>query len=127
MSETLTHGIRIRVTPEFLPEQSDPEAERYLFAYHIDIRNESEGSVQLLKRYWRITNGRGEVEEVRGDGVIGLQPTIHAGESFSYSSGCPLDTPVGTMEGEYTMQGETGETFAVQIGVFTLALPGSLH
>ncbi len=123
----MSQAIRIHVTPEYLPEQSDPAAERYLFAYHIEIENQGDKPVQLLRRYWRITNGRGETEEVRGDGVVGLQPLIHPGESFRYSSGCPLETPVGTMEGEYTMRDAAGEEFIAPIDVFRLALPGSLH
>ncbi len=123
----MSQAIHISVTPEYLPEQSDPGAERYLFAYHIEIENRGEQPVQLLRRYWRITNGRGETEEVRGDGVVGLQPLIHPGERFRYSSGCPLETPVGTMEGEYTMRDADGREFIAPIGVFRLALPGSLH
>lgn len=127
MSDTRTHGIRIIVEPEYLPQQSDPDSQRYLFAYHITIHNEGEESVQLIDRHWRITNGRGEVENVTGEGVVGLQPVIHPQESFRYSSGCPLDTPVGTMEGHYTMQRSSGERFEANIDVFRLALPGSLH
>lgn len=127
MSDTHTQGIRIVVAPEYLPQQSDPDSQRYLFAYHIEIHNEGEHTVQLLDRHWRITNGRGEVELVNGEGVVGLQPVIHPQESFRYSSGCPLDTPVGTMEGHYTMQRSDGERFDAAIGVFRLALPGSLH
>ncbi len=127
MSDTVSNAIRVKVTAEYLPEQSDPESERYLFAYHIEISNEGEQSVQLLSRHWLITNGRGEVEEVRGDGVVGLQPTIHPGESFRYTSGCPLETPVGTMEGSYTMLTADNVRFDAKIGVFRLALPGSLH
>ncbi len=127
MSDTCTRGIRIRVTPEFLAEQSQPEADRYVFAYHVDIRNEGDEVVQLIDRHWLITNGRGEMEEVRGGGVVGLQPVIHPGEQFRYSSGCPLDTPVGTMEGHYGMRTADGEDFKARIGVFRLAQPGCLH
>ena len=127
MSDTLTDGIRVRVRSEYLPQQSDPEAQRYLFAYHIEISNESPRKIQLLEREWIITNGRGEVEKVQGEGVVGLQPEIHPGESFRYSSGCPLDTPVGTMEGHYLCRDEDGRRIEVRIGVFRLALPMSLH
>lgn len=127
MSDTLTRDIRIQVQPEYLPEQSDPAAERYLFAYHVRISNQGRETVRLLSRRWEITDGRGDVEEVTGDGVVGLQPTIEPGESFDYSSGCPLTTPVGTMHGHYVMQAESGERFNAMIGVFRLAAPGSLH
>lgn len=127
MSDTTTRDVRIQVTPEYLPQQSQPEADRYLFAYHIEISNQGKDSVQLTDRQWLITNGRGEMEEVQGQGVVGLQPVIHPGESFSYSSGCPLDTPVGTMEGFYGMQTTHGETFRARVGVFRLAQPGMLH
>lgn len=127
MSETLTHGVRVSVRPEYLPQQSHPGAGRYLFAYHVRIRNEGEQTVQLLSRRWLITNGRGQSEEVVGPGVIGEQPTLAPGEAFDYSSGCPLDTPVGTMQGHYVMQTPDGSTFHAIIGVFRLAAPGSLH
>lgn len=127
MSDTTTRGVRIQVTVEYLSEQSQPHANRYLFAYHIEISNLGEQSVQLIDRHWLITNGRGEMEEVRGAGVVGLQPHIHPGESFRYSSGCPLDTPVGTMEGFFGMQDAQGATFKARINVFRLAQPGALH
>ena len=127
MSDTRTQDIRIQVTPEYLPEQSAPQDSRYVFAYHIEISNHGDKPVQLIDRHWLITNGRGEMEEVHGSGVVGLQPVIHPGEHFRYSSGCPLDTPVGTMEGHYDMQTTEGERFKARIGVFRLAQPGSLH
>ena len=127
MSDTRTRHVRIKVTPEYLPKQSDPEQPRYVFAYHIQIINEGDVQVKLIDRCWLITNGRGELEEVRGAGVVGLQPVIHPHESFRYSSGCPLDTPVGTMQGHFTMQLENGERFEANIDVFRLAAPGSLH
>ncbi len=103
MSETLTRGVRIIVRPRYVPEQSDPAAGQYLFAYHITIRNEGEDTVQLLSRHWVITNGEGRIEEVRGPGVVGYQPVLKPGEEFQYTSACPLDTPVGTMHGEFQM------------------------
>lgn len=127
MSETTTRGIRIQVVPEFLPQQSDPESGRFLFAYHIEIENTSQHTVKLLSRYWLITDGESHQEEVSGDGVVGLQPTLAPGERFSYSSGCPLPTRVGTMEGHYLMSTADGDTFQARIDPFTLAAPGSLH
>ncbi|MGJ8670560.1 MAG: Co2+/Mg2+ efflux protein ApaG [Oceanococcus sp.] len=127
MSDTSTQGIRIQVVAEYLPEQSQPQRDRFVFAYHIDIGNHSDHVVQLMDRHWLITNGRGEMEEVRGSGVVGLQPIIHPGEHFRYSSGCPLDTPVGTMEGHYDLKTGDGEIIKARIGVFRLAQPGSLH
>ena len=127
MSDTSTNGIRIQVVAEYIPEQSQPQSDRFVFAYHIDISNHGDQTVQLLDRHWLITNGRGEMEEVHGSGVVGLQPIIHPGEHFRYSSGCPLDTPVGTMEGHYDMKPRDGELFEARIGVFRLAQPGSLH
>jgi len=128
MSNTITRRVRVIVTPQYLPEQSLPEANRWLFAYHVVIRNEGRHSVQLLNRHWVITNGEGAVDEVRGAGVIGQQPELEPGAEFHYSSGCPLDTPVGTMHGEYEMQVvETGEVFEARIAPFRLAVPTALN
>lgn len=132
MSDTTTRGIRVHVTPRYVPEQSNPTHSHYLFAYHIVIENRGETTVQLLSRHWIITDGEGRVEEVRGPGVIGEQPTLAPGERFDYTSGCPLPTPVGTMHGSYTMRvigdragGE--ETFEAEILPFRLATPRSLN
>ncbi|SFF25079.1 ApaG protein [Fontimonas thermophila] len=128
MSETLTRGVRIIVRPRYVPEQSDPAAGQYLFAYHITIRNEGEDTVQLLSRHWVITNGEGRIEEVRGPGVVGYQPVLKPGEEFQYTSACPLDTPVGTMHGEFQMiLPATGEGFDARINPFRLAVPGILN
>jgi ApaG protein len=128
MSDTLTRGIRIVVAPRFVPEQSDPGTNQYLFAYHITIRNEGEDTVQLLSRHWVITNGENRVEEVRGPGVVGYQPVLAPGEEFQYTSGCPLGTPVGTMHGEFNMiVTETRETFDARIHPFRLAVPTALN
>lgn len=128
MSNTLTQGVRILVRPRYVPEQSDPDKGQWLFAYHITIRNEGERAVQLLSRHWVITNGEGKVEEVRGPGVVGYQPLLQPGEEFQYTSGCPLDTPVGTMHGEFNMvvQG-SGEKFDAAIEPFRLAVPSALN
>lgn len=128
MSNTLTRGVRIIAQPRFVPEQSDPAAGRYFFAYHITIRNEGEPTVQLLSRHWVITNGEGRVEEVRGPGVVGHQPILASGEAFEYTSACPLDSPVGTMHGEFSMiVSETREAFDARIAPFRLAVPGALN
>lgn len=128
MSDTTTRQVRIRVEPEYLPAQSAPQAQRWLFAYHVTVENHGPLAVQLLNRHWVITNGEGEVDEVRGPGVVGQQPLLPPGEVFRYSSGCPLDTPVGTMHGAYEMLiPETGERFDARIAPFRLAVPGALN
>lgn len=128
MSNTLTRGVRIIAQPRFVPDQSDPAAGRYFFAYHISIRNEGETTVQLISRHWVITNGEGRVEEVRGPGVVGHQPVLAKDEAFEYTSACPLDTPVGTMHGEFNMiVSETREAFDARIAPFRLAVPNSLN
>ena len=128
MSDTVTRGIRIIVQPRFVAEQSDPGADHYLFAYHITIRNEGEDTVQLLSRHWVITDGEGQVEEVRGPGVVGYQPVLAAGEEFQYTSGCPLSTPVGTMHGEFNMVlQESQQRFDAKINPFRLAVPTALN
>ena len=126
-SETVTHGIRVRADPRFDPRRSQPSAGRWFFLYSVTIRNESPETVQLLTRHWIITDGTGGVEEVRGPGVVGEQPVLAPGESFRYSSGCPLTTDVGTMEGSYRMVTTAGEEFDVEIAPFTLCEPGTVH
>lgn len=120
--------VRVVVRPEYLAEESSPEQQRFLFAYHVEISNLGEEAVQLIDRHWLITNGKAEMEEVHGEGVVGLQPVIHPGEHFNYSSACPLSTPVGTMEGHYGMRKlDSGEDFKAHIDIFRLAMPGALH
>ena len=127
MSNTLTRGVRILVQPSYVPEQSDPAGAHYLFAYHITIRNEGTQAVQLLTRHWVITSGDGKVDEVRGPGVVGYQPLLRAGEEFQYTSGCPLNTPVGTMHGSFQMVTDSGEPFDALIAPFRLAVPTALN
>ena len=127
MSNTLTNGVRIIVQPRYVPDQSEPAESQYLFAYHITIRNEGEETVQLLSRHWVITNGEGKVDEVRGPGVVGYQPTLKSGEEFQYTSGCPLGTPVGTMHGSFQMTTQGGEQFDAIINAFRLAVPSALN
>ena len=118
-----TRDITVRVSVSFLPEQSDPARGRWYWAYHIRIENAGAHPVQLISREWDITDGRGGRHEVQGEGVIGEQPVIDPGESYDYVSGCPLDTPNGTMEGAYVMLGEGGGTFEVAIPRFQLSSP----
>lgn len=127
MYESVTRGIRIRVTPQYLEDQSSPEDSEFLWAYTIDIANESEETVQLRSRVWRITDGHGQTEEVRGPGVVGETPVIEPGGSFSYTSGCPLRTPSGIMVGSYQMVDAKGQLFDVQIPAFSLDSPFALR
>ena len=128
MSNTLTQGVRIVAQPRYVADQSDPSTKRYFFSYHITIRNEGDTRVQLMSRHWVITNGEGKVEEVRGPGVVGHQPILGPGEAFEYTSACPLETPVGTMHGEFNMvQAESREAFDARIAPFRLAVPNALN
>lgn len=127
MSDTVTRGVRITVQPHYLPDQSNPTEGHYLFAYHVAIRNEGAQPVQLISRHWVITNSEGRVEEVRGTGVVGHQPRLEPGQTFEYTSGCPLDTPVGTMHGDFQMVLENGQAFDARITPFRLAIPGILN
>ncbi|ADZ71679.1 Co2+/Mg2+ efflux protein ApaG [Polymorphum gilvum] len=123
MYRAVTHRIEVTVEPHFLPEQSEPEVGRYFWAYTVEIRNLSLEPVQLRSRYWRITDGQGRVQEVRGAGVVGEEPVIRPGEMFHYTSGCPLSTPSGIMVGSYLMQKADGETLEVEIPAFSLDTP----
>ena len=118
-----THGVTVRVSVSFLPEQSEPSRGRWFWAYHIRLENEGDATVQLLTRHWVITDGRGARHSVEGEGVVGEQPLIAPGASFDYVSGCPLATPMGAMQGSYRMVGEDGETFDVEIPRFRLVAP----
>ncbi|MEE2960995.1 MAG: Co2+/Mg2+ efflux protein ApaG [Myxococcota bacterium] len=122
-----TEGIEVQGESFFVPERSAPQRNVYFFAYRIRILNHSLKTVQLLTRHWVITDGAGVVQEVRGAGVIGAQPTLGPGDSFSYTSACPLGTPVGTMEGSYRMEIESDSFLDVAIPAFTLAAPNSLN
>ena len=127
MTEKKKYDIRISARSAFLPEQSDEPAERYVFAYTIRITNEGAASAQLISRHWIITDAANQVQEVRGLGVIGEQPVLRPGESFEYSSGSSLPTPVGTMRGSYQMVAEDGTQFDAEIPSFTLSVPRVLH
>jgi len=124
---TEKNKILVEAKPYFITEQSVPEKDRYVFAYTITIRNEGTVPVQLLNRHWLITDSNGKIQEVRGDGVIGEQPYIKPGEMFCYTSGAVLETPVGTMQGQYTMQPDEGDNFNAIIPKFTLSIPRTLH
>ncbi len=121
MSEAVTRGVKIEVESEYVPERSNPERESYFFAYHIRITNDGDETVQLMSRHWIITDSEGHVEEVKGPGVVGAQPTLEPGESFEYSSFCPLNTSMGIMHGTYQMITEDGQQFDAKIAPFTLA------
>jgi len=127
MAESKKYEIAIEVATQYLPEQSNPDEERYFFAYNITVVNTGSVAAQLVSRHWIITDANGKVEEVRGLGVVGHQPLLKPGESFEYSSGCPLATPVGTMKGSYQMVAEDGTRFEAAISEFVLAMPRTLH
>jgi len=127
----ITRGIRIRVRSFYLADQSNPDESKFVWAYRIHIENEGKETVQLRKRTWLITDGRGRTQRVHGDGVIGQQPVLEPGENFEYTSGTPLDTPSGFMTGTYHMVATvTGEAFDVAIPAFSLDSPhqqGGVH
>lgn len=125
MSTAVTDGIRVSVSALYLPHQSSPDEGRFVFAYTVVIRNEGERTAQLRSRHWVITDGRGRIEEVRGDGVVGEQPVLQPGQEFHYTSGCVLATPRGTMHGSYQMRRQDGSTFEAEISPFVLAKPGA--
>jgi ApaG protein len=123
-SEAITRGIRVQVTPTFVPGQSGEgetwQGQRYMFSYHVKISNEGASRAKLLSRHWAIVDADGERHDVRGDGVIGHQPDLAPGQAFEYTSYCPITTPWGTMEGEFTMQDEQGGLFEAAIARFYL-------
>lgn len=123
MYQAQTRGVRVTAAPRFMEAESSHAQGRYFWAYAIEIVNLSEQTVQLMTRHWIITDGRGEVHEVRGEGVVGKQPVLRPGESFSYTSGCPLTTPDGSMQGFYAMQDESGAVFDVEVPLFPLDSP----
>ena len=120
-------AIEVRVETEYLPYQSSPEKNQYAFAYHITLSNVGHIDAQLISRHWIIIDGNGVRREVKGMGVVGEQPLISPGESYQYSSGAVLETVVGTMQGNYHMQGENGQGFEVDIPLFSPALPNAAN
>ncbi|ANK84192.1 protein ApaG [Rhizobium sp. N6212] len=127
MYRALTRDIEVVVEPFYLEEQSDPEDDRYVWGYRIVISNNSGVAVRLVNRYWNITDQNGQVDEVTGPGVVGEQPRLSPGDTYEYSSGCPLDTPSGLMFGHYQMETDEGELFDVDIPAFSLDSPGLLR
>ena len=127
MYEHTSHHIRILVNPQFLENQSEPDNRKFVWAYTITLENLSDQTVKLLTRHWVITDGLGRTQEVKGQGVIGEQPTIRPGESFQYTSGCPLSTPSGMMKGSYGMINAQGQGLDVIIPAFSLDSPYDRH
>lgn len=121
------YPVHIDVTSRYIAEQSDPDADRFVFTYDIVVHNNSDQTVQLLTRHWIITDGHGKTQEVRGEGVVGEQPFIEPQTEYRYSSGTLLHTKVGTMHGSFGMQTKAGVDFDARIAPFTLAQPGALH
>lgn len=119
----VTGELTVRVAVSYLPEQSAPDQGRWFWSYHIRIENGGERTVQLMERYWRIVDGRGNVHEVRGHGVVGEMPVICTGQSYDYVSGCPLDTPAGSMRGHYIFIDQEGEQVTAHIPEFSLQAP----
>jgi ApaG protein len=125
--EKNSYEIRIEVATSYVVDQSEPDVGRYVFAYTITIENLGALPARLLSRHWVITDANGKVQEVTGDGVVGEQPHLNPGETFRYSSGAVLETPVGAMQGSYRMEADNGTNFDAPIPPFTLAVPGVLH
>lgn len=126
MAET-KHKISVQAKAQFIPGESDPDEKRYVFAYKITITNTGTVAAQLISRHWIITDANGQVQEVKGDGVVGEQPLLRPTQSFEYTSGTAIATPVGTMRGSYQMVGDDGVKFDAEIPEFTLAMPRTLH
>jgi len=121
------HNITVEVVTDYIEGQSEPDNERYVFSYTITIRNEGGEAAQLLSRHWLITDANGNVQEVKGEGVVGEQPHLKPGEGFQYTSGAMITTPVGSMQGTYQMVTDQGDEFDTEIPAFTLAIPRTLH
>jgi ApaG protein len=126
-SEAVTRGIRVQVEAAYDADRSNPALQQWFFVYRITISNESDATVQLISRHWIITDGDSNVEEVKGPGVVGEQPVLRPGESHTYTSGCPLPTPFGKMEGTYQIVTKEGERFDARIAPFALSEPYTVH
>ncbi len=126
-SEAVTHGIRVRVQSSYVPERSDPEQGNWFFIYTVEIANQRDEAAQLISRHWIITDAEGQVREVHGPGVVGEQPKLAPGESFTYTSACPLETPFGTMHGSYQMVTDRGDRFDAEIAPFLLGEPHAVN
>lgn len=120
-----TRAIRVTVVPQYLPDQSEPSKSQFVWAYTVRIENTGDVAVQLHSRHWKITDGLGRLQEVKGPGVVGKTPLLRPGEMFEYTSGTPLSTPSGFMGGTYQMVSESGERFDIEIPTFSLDTPGS--
>lgn len=127
MTYATPYHIDVGVETTYIDDQSDPDAGRYVFAYTITISNTGSVPAKLINRHWLITDANGKTQEVRGEGVVGEQPHLQPGEQFRYTSGTVIETPVGTMEGEYEMIGDDGKEFVATIDRFSLAIPRTLH
>jgi len=127
MNTATEHKIKVEVESTYLAEQSDPNQERFVFAYNITIRNQGSIPAKLLNRHWVITDANGKIEEVRGEGVVGDQPHLQPGEQYEYSSGAILKTPVGAMEGDYEWVDDLGKHFIAPIPVFSLQTPNTVN
>ena len=126
-SEATTRGVRVSVQSEYAPDRSRPSDQQWFFLYTITITNDGTDTVQLISRHWIITDGAGHVEEVNGPGVVGQKPVLAPGERFTYTSGCPLGTPFGKMEGTYQMVTRSGDSFDATVAPFTLSEPYTVH
>lgn len=126
-SDEHIYRIDVSVSTDYLPEQSHPAAERYVFAYTVTIQNTGRTPARLLNRHWVIADAEGNVQEVRGRGVVGEQPHLRPGETFQYTSGTVIGTPIGRMHGSYEMEADDGTRFEAPIPAFSLAMPMSLH
>ena len=127
MNPEKEHHITVEVETDYVEGQSEPDNERYVFSYTITIRNEGGEPAQLLSRHWLITDANGNVQDVKGEGVVGEQPHLKPGEGFQYTSGAMITTPVGSMQGSYQMVTDEGDEFDTEIPAFTLAIPRTLH
>lgn len=127
MADDKRYEITVVPKVSFLADQSDPGKGQYVFSYAITITNTGDIAAQLVSRHWIITDGEHKVQEVKGLGVVGQQPLLKPGESFEYTSGVSIPTPVGTMRGSYQMRAENGRTFEAPIPAFTLSVPRTLH
>lgn len=127
VQKRLDAQLEIKVKVMFVPEQSKPEEHFFYFAYQVTVKNKGSVPAQLISRHWVITDGHGQIEEVRGPGVVGLQPRIQPGESFDYESACPLTTSSGSMKGSYQMTTDDGNSFSLEIPEFFLVAPQALH
>jgi ApaG protein len=126
-SEAVTRGVRVQVKCRYSPDHSHPASSRWFFLYTVTISNDSPDTVQLVSRHWVITDATGHVDEVKGPGVVGQQPVLEPGQSFEYTSGCPLASPYGTMRGTYQMVTAKGQRFDAEIATFQLRGPYTVH